>query len=60
MLIFTRRNQEEIVINKDISIIILGIDKNYVKLGITAPKNISVHRKEIQDKIDKKIPFVKK
>lgn len=60
MLIFTRRNQEEIVINKDISIIILGIDKNYVKLGITAPKHISVHRKEIQNKIDKKIPFVKK
>ena len=60
MLIITRKSQESIVIDKNTTIMILGIDKNYVKLGITAPKNISVHRKEIQDKIDKKIPFVKK
>jgi carbon storage regulator len=60
MLIITRRDQEEIVIDKNIFIKILGFDKKYIKLGITAPLTVQVHRKEIQERIDNNIPFIKK
>jgi carbon storage regulator len=49
MLILTRKPEESIVIgpNADIRIRILGIQGNYVRLGITAPREIPVHREEI-------------
>ncbi len=52
MLIITRRSSEAIIINDNISIRILNVDKNHVKIGIEAPREISVHRKEIHDKIN--------
>jgi carbon storage regulator len=52
MLILTRRIKEEIIINKNISIMILGIDGGQVRLGFEAPKDVTINRKEIQDKID--------
>jgi carbon storage regulator len=47
MLVLARKLQEAIKIGHDIEITILGIDGDQVKLGINAPKNIDIHRKEI-------------
>lgn len=51
MLILTRRCGETIKINDNIDITILGTKGNEAKLGITAPKDIPVHREEIYNKI---------
>lgn len=51
MLILTRRCGETIKINDDIDITILGVKANIVRLGIAAPKDVSVHREEIYEKI---------
>ena len=47
MLVLTRRLKESIMIGNDIEIEILSIDGEQVKLGIHAPKNIDIHRKEV-------------
>lgn len=47
MLVLTRRINEDMVIGEDITIRILGVKGNQVRLGIQAPKSVSVHRKEI-------------
>ncbi|KGG79983.1 carbon storage regulator [Caloranaerobacter azorensis H53214] len=53
MLVLTRKKNESIVINGDIEIVIVEIGDGKVKLGIKAPKNIEVHRKEIYEAIQK-------
>jgi len=47
MLVISRKINEKVKIGEDIEIIILGIDKNQVKIGIEAPKNISIIREEL-------------
>ncbi|MGM0973545.1 MAG: carbon storage regulator CsrA [Bacillota bacterium] len=47
MLVLTRRLKESIMIGDDIEISILFIEGDQVKLGISAPKNVDIHRKEI-------------
>ncbi len=47
MLVLTRKKGEALILNDNIEIVVLGIDGEQVKLGINAPKNIEVHRKEI-------------
>jgi carbon storage regulator len=47
MLVLTRKLQESIKIGNDIEITVLAIEGDQVKLGISAPKNIEIHRKEI-------------
>lgn len=47
MLVLTRRLKESIMIGDDIEISILSIEGDQVKLGINAPKNVDIHRKEI-------------
>ena len=51
MLSLKRNIDESIYIGDDVKIIIIGIQDGQVKLGIEAPKEIPVHRKEIYDRI---------
>lgn len=51
MLILTRRVGETLVIGEDVAVTVLGIKGNQVRIGVKAPKDISVHREEIFDRI---------
>lgn len=51
MLILTRRIAETINIGDDITVTVLGIKGNQVRLGVEAPRDVPVHREEIYEKI---------
>ena len=51
MLILTRRVNEQIRIGDDIVLTVIEIRGNQVRIGITAPKNVSVHRQEVWGRI---------
>ena len=51
MLVFTRKKDESLIIGTDIEVTILSIGSGNVKVGITAPRNISVHRHEVYEAI---------
>jgi carbon storage regulator len=53
MLVLSRRKDESIIINENISIVIVEIRGDKVRLGIQAPKEMPVHRKEVYDAIKK-------
>jgi carbon storage regulator len=53
MLVLSRKKDESIVINDDIVITIVEIRGDKVRLGIEAPKEISVHRREVWEAINK-------
>jgi carbon storage regulator len=53
MLVFTRKKGESLVIGNEIEVTILSLGTGSVKVGITAPRHISVHRHEVFEAIQK-------
>jgi carbon storage regulator len=53
MLILTRRVGEALMIGDQVSVTVLGVKGNQVRIGISAPKDVAVHREEIYQKIRK-------
>ncbi len=52
MLILTRRVGETLMIGNDISVTVLGVKGNQVRIGVDAPREVAVHREEIFERIN--------
>ena len=53
MLVLSRKKNESIVINNDITVVVVEIRGDKVRLGVEAPKEVPVHRKEVYDAIQR-------
>jgi carbon storage regulator len=53
MLILTRRVGETLMIGDDVTVTVLGVKGNQVRIGVNAPKDVAVHREEIYERIRK-------
>jgi carbon storage regulator len=51
MLILTRKANETLTIGDEVTVTILGVKGNQVRIGVNAPKEISVHREEVYNRI---------
>ena len=51
MLILTRRNGETLIIRDNIRVTVLDVSGNQVRLGVTAPREVPVHREEVAERI---------
>jgi carbon storage regulator len=56
VLILTRRPNETLMIGSEITVTVLGVKGNQVRIGVNAPKNVPVHREEIFERINLKKP----
>ena len=55
MLVLSRKKDEKIVIGDDIKIMVIDIRRDKVRLGIEAPRNVTVHRREVYEAIQKEL-----
>jgi carbon storage regulator len=55
MLILTRRCGETVMIGNEVTLTVLGVKGNQVRIGINAPKNVPVHREEIYERIKREL-----
>ena len=53
MLILTRRVGETLMVGDDVTVTIIGVKANQVRIGVSAPKNVAVHRQEIYERIQR-------
>ncbi|WP_293650871.1 carbon storage regulator CsrA [Thiolapillus sp.] len=53
MLILIQRVGETLMIGDEVTVTVLGVKGNQVRIGVNAPRNVSVHREEIYQKIDR-------
>jgi carbon storage regulator len=51
MLILTRRVGETVMIGEDVTVTVLGVKGNQVRIGVSAPRDVAVHREEIFERI---------
>ena len=51
MLILTRKTNETLMVGDDVTVTVLGVKGNQVRIGVNAPREIAVHREEVYDRI---------
>jgi carbon storage regulator len=56
MLILTRRVGESLMVGDNITVTVLGVKGNQVRIGVNAPKDVAVHREEIYQRIQEDAP----
>ncbi len=57
MLILTRRIGETLMVGDEVTVTVLGVKGNQVRVGVSAPKDVAVHRQEVYEKIQKETEF---
>ena len=57
MLILTRREGESLMIGDEVTVTVLGVKGSQVRIGVRAPKRVSVHREEIFRRIQTEVPL---
>ena len=55
MLILTRRVGETVMIGNDVTVTVLGVKGNQVRVGVNAPRDVAVHREEIFERIKREV-----
>lgn len=55
MLILTRRVGETLMVGDDVTVTVLGVKGNQVRIGVNAPKDVAVHREEIYQRIQREM-----
>jgi carbon storage regulator len=59
MLILTRRVGETVIVGNDVAVTIVSVKGNQIRIGISAPKNVSIHREEIYERIRREQPPIR-